>query len=187
MKPTEAAALLTIAAAYDNRKPDADQAKAWSMVLDGVNFQDARDAVVAHYRTSREWLMPVNIIQGVKAIRHQRILEFGATPTPPAELVSDPPAYSAWIADAMKRIADGELTRADFEAPALEERPMPAFTAGRSVRDGLRDDPVNARAAAHQALGDSKAEKVPTPEPPAPAPHKDAERVRAAMSETSDA
>ena len=31
MTPAQAAALLTIAASFDNRKPDADQAKAWAM------------------------------------------------------------------------------------------------------------------------------------------------------------
>lgn len=41
MTPTEAAMLLTIAASYDNRKPDADQAKAWAMVLDDLRFVDA--------------------------------------------------------------------------------------------------------------------------------------------------
>ena len=52
MTPTDAARLLTLAAAYDNRKPDADQAKAWAMVLDGLRFEDCCEAIVAHYRAT---------------------------------------------------------------------------------------------------------------------------------------
>ena len=71
MTPTDAARLLTLAAAYDNRKPDADQAKAWAMVLDGLRFEDCCEAIVAHYPTSRDWMMPAHVIADVKRIRCQ--------------------------------------------------------------------------------------------------------------------
>ena len=73
MTPTEAAALLTIAAAYDNRKPDADQAKAWAMALDGLGFEDCRQVVVEHYRKTRDWLMPADVFNGVRRLRYERI------------------------------------------------------------------------------------------------------------------
>lgn len=109
MKPTEAAALLTIAAAFDNRKADADAAKAWALLLDGLRFEDCRDAVVAHYRTSSEWLMPEKVIAGVKRIRSQRLRDFGPF-TPPARFADDPAGELEWTKRTRERIADGELT-----------------------------------------------------------------------------
>jgi hypothetical protein len=107
MKPTEAAALLTIAAAYDNRKPDADQAKAWAMALDGMRFEDCRTVIVEHYRRTRDWLMPSDVVAGVKSIRDRRIREFGPLPAPDGELESG--EYARQIRETIRRIADGEL------------------------------------------------------------------------------
>ena len=113
MTPTEAAALLTIAAAYDNRKPDADQAKAWAMALDGLGFEDCRDVVVEHYRKSREWLMPADVFAGVRRIRYERIERFGYI-TPPPEL--DFAEEQAYIKHIRERVAAGELTREQYDA-----------------------------------------------------------------------
>ena len=112
MKTTEAAALLTIAAAFDNRKPDADAAQAWALALDGLRFEDCRTAVVAHYRASADWLMPNMVINAVKRMRRERISAFGALPDPPAELDGDPARTHAWTVDAIRRIGDGEITKA---------------------------------------------------------------------------
>ena len=123
MTPAEAAALLTIAAAYDNRKPDPDAAKAWAMALEGLRFEDCREAVVAYYRSSREWLMPVDVIQAVKRLRHARIDAFGPF-DPPPEL--DPKDYSPWLADMLRRIGDGDLTDpAELDPPGRMARELP--------------------------------------------------------------
>ena len=113
MTPTEAAALLTIAASFDNRKPDADQAKAWAMALDGLGFEDCRDVVVEHYRKSREWLMPADVFAGVRRIRYERIERFGYI-TPPPEL--DFAEEQAHIKHIRERVAAGELTREQYDA-----------------------------------------------------------------------
>jgi hypothetical protein len=116
MKPTEAAALLLIAAAYDNRKPDEDQAKAWAMALDGLRFEDCREVIVAHYQRSREWLMPVDVIGGVRRLREKRIADYGP-PEPPANLdPDDTGAYARWLETTKRRIADGDLTAPIVEA-----------------------------------------------------------------------
>ena len=113
MKPTEAAALLTIAAVYDNRKPDADQAKAWAMALDGLRWEDCREVIVAHYQRTREWLMPVDIIRGVKRLRDKRISDT-APPVPPSWLdPDDSAALIRWERETRAAIADGT-----YEAPA---------------------------------------------------------------------
>ena len=105
MTPAEAAALLGIAAAFDNRKPDADAAKAWSVALDGLRFEDCRDVIVAHYRRTADWLMPAHIITEVRRLRSKRLHE--APPvTPPPDLT--PIETTAWLAAERRRIADGD-------------------------------------------------------------------------------
>lgn len=117
MKPTEAAALLTIAAAFDNRKPDPDAAKAWAMALDGLRFEDCREAIVTHYRTSREWMMPADVVSGVKRMRRERLQAFGALPDPPADLdPADPAAYQRWMRETTTAIADGTYQRPETTA-----------------------------------------------------------------------
>jgi hypothetical protein len=129
MSPAEAASLLTIAAAFDNRKPDADQARAWSMALDGIRFEDARDAVVAHYRVSKEWLMPSEVIATVKRIRAKRIDDFGPFDPPPG--VHDPLEYREYLANTRRQIADGALTRERYDAQqaalGITRREVPAL------------------------------------------------------------
>lgn len=111
MTPAEAAALLTVAAAFDNRKPDADQARAWAMALDGLRFEDCRAAIVAHYQGSRDWMMPSDVITKVKRIRNERVLAYGLLPDPPAHIdPDDTAALQRWTRDLTRSIADGELT-----------------------------------------------------------------------------
>src|SRR5690349_10856427 len=105
MNTQEAAALLAIAAAFDNRKPDPDAAKAWSVALDGFRFEDCRDVIVAHYRATTEWLMPHHVIAGVRKIRDTRLRQAGDL-TPPPGL--DPIETVAWLAEAERRVADGD-------------------------------------------------------------------------------
>ncbi|MGZ4519746.1 MAG: hypothetical protein ACXVGA_03710, partial [Mycobacteriaceae bacterium] len=66
MTPAEAQTLLGIAASFDNRKPSEEAAIAWSHALNGFRFVDCRDAIVAHYRVSSEWLMPAKVVAEVK-------------------------------------------------------------------------------------------------------------------------
>lgn len=110
MKPTEAAALLTIAAAYDNRKPDVDQAKAWALALDGLRFEDCRVVIVEHYRRNREWLMPVDVVSGVKRLRDRRIAEYGPIDLPPGFDPDDTAGYARHLREMRRQIGDGTLT-----------------------------------------------------------------------------
>ncbi|MEQ7847740.1 hypothetical protein [Nocardioides kribbensis] len=117
MNPQEAAALLGVAASFDNRKPDPDAATAWSVALRDVRFVDARDAVVAHYSRTSDWLMPAHVIHGVKAIRRNRLLEH--PPITPPDL--EEAETRAWMRAMTQRIADGEVI--DPEAARGELKP----------------------------------------------------------------
>jgi hypothetical protein len=120
MKPTEAAALLTIAASFDNRKPDRDQAQAWAMALDGLRFTDCREVIVQHYRRSREWLMPFDIISGVKRLREKRIAD-APPPAPPSWLdPDDTAAFIRWHQETRAAIADG--TYQQPQTPTITSR-----------------------------------------------------------------
>jgi hypothetical protein len=146
MTPTEAAALLTICAAYDNRKPDADAAKAWAMALDGLRFEDCRDAIVAHHRVSREWIMPADVVTAVKKTRTSRLED--VAPQPPADMDPDDTGrYARWLGHVRRQIADGQ------EPPP---EPYPATRAIGELRGVLRMVPPvialpPARTAEHQA------------------------------------
>lgn len=122
MKATEAAALLTVAAAFDNRKPDADQAHAWAAALDGLRFEDCREAVIRHYRASREWMMPSDVIGGVRKLRDQRLSEFGTLPDPPPHIDPDKTGeLIAWLEETRTAIADGTYERpGPSEVPARD-------------------------------------------------------------------
>lgn len=130
MKPTEAAALLTIAAAFDNRKPDPDTAKAWAMALDGYRFEDCRQVIVQHYRESTDWIMPAHVLRAVKRLRKQR-LDATPDPIPPADLT--PQQTLAWLRDVRRRIADGEHVP-DADRGELTERNLPELKA--LIRNG---------------------------------------------------
>ena len=127
MTPAEAAALLTVAAAYDNRKPDADAAQAWALALDGLRFFDCRAVIVEHYQRSTDWIMPKHVIDAVKRLRDKRIALAGDL-TPPADLT--PAQTIAWLKDARRRIGDGE-TREEVEADygELKSRHLPDLRA----------------------------------------------------------
>lgn len=110
MTPTEAAALLTICAGFDNRKPDADQAKAWSLALDGLRFIDCRDAIVDHYRRTRDWIMPFDVISGVRQVRERRVVQYGPVDIPAGLTETE---YRATFARNVKLIADGDMVRTE--------------------------------------------------------------------------
>jgi hypothetical protein len=64
MKRSEAARLLTFAAAFDNRKIDEEDdaaARAWADVLDGLTFEACFEAIRTHYRTETAFIMPAHI------------------------------------------------------------------------------------------------------------------------------
>jgi hypothetical protein len=123
MNIAEAQVLLGMAAMFDNRKPDEDAAKAWAAALDDLRFIDCRDALIEHYKTSTEWLMPAMVRATVKRIRAKRIADFGHFDVPHGLKDAD---YNRFLLDTRRRIADGEITSAkELETPDLKPRVLP--------------------------------------------------------------
>lgn len=114
--------LLGIAASFDNRKPSEEAAISWAVALDDIRFVDARDAIVAHYRASSDWLMPQKVISEVRRIRTKRIAEAGDL-TPPPDLT--PLETLAWLKEARRRIGDGEAVDQLAAYGDLTPRHMP--------------------------------------------------------------
>lgn len=72
MNKAEVVLLLTFAATYDYRKTGPADVESWHLALDDLDFDDAKQAVVAHYRNTADRMMPFHVRQGVKAIREER-------------------------------------------------------------------------------------------------------------------
>lgn len=116
MTPTDAATLLTMAAAFDNRTPSEIAARAWSKALnDVVNVADAEQVIVDHYAKTRDWIMPSDINQGVAAIRRNRTSRI-ETPQPPASIDGDDVARSIeWQRAFARGVGDGLEESAAFD------------------------------------------------------------------------
>lgn len=117
MTPTDAASLLTMAAAFDNRTPSEIAARAWSKALDDVvNLSDAELVIIEHYAGKREWIMPSDINQGIAAIRRNRTSRI-ETPQPPESIDGDDVARSIeWGRAFMRGIGDGLEEDAAFDS-----------------------------------------------------------------------
>lgn len=109
MNASEAATLLSLCSAYDRRTIGEADAFAWADALDDIRFNDAKDAVKAHYRESREWLMPCDVRAGVKKIREARIIaaeSAGQLPMPPDGLTGA--EWGEWKRKALEAVANGD-------------------------------------------------------------------------------
>lgn len=122
MTPAETFNLLRTIAALDRRTVGEADALAWHATLRDLPYADCRDAVVAHYRDSADWIMPAHVRQRVRAARRERLART-PVPDPPPEMADHPGRYQAWVAAKVRQIADGkdlnrELRRSG--APPIE-------------------------------------------------------------------
>jgi hypothetical protein len=102
MTPTQIATPLAYISSIDGRHTSTLMAEAWSDLIGGLDFEDAKSAVKDHYRDSADWLKPAHIVAGVKRIRAARIREVE------------------------RHVLDGHLTLrpADYGTPAEEVKAM---------------------------------------------------------------
>lgn len=76
MDAGDAAEVLSLAAAYDNRKPGEAAARAWALALPALRLADAKEAVVEHYQRTTDFLMPYHLIDRVRELRERRAARF---------------------------------------------------------------------------------------------------------------
>lgn len=72
MDKSEVVLLLAFAGTYDYRKVGDADIEAWHLAVGDLDFEDAKAAVVAHYRNTADRMMPFHVRQGVKVIREER-------------------------------------------------------------------------------------------------------------------
>ena len=131
MTPAEAAMVLGVASSFDRRTVGEADAQAWAAAMPDVRMVDARDAVVAHYRETRDWVMPADILRRVYVMRRQRLT--GITPpTPPRELADRPAAEARWVRMVRRGLGDG-MAEADAVAAACDALGVPVPDVGRMV------------------------------------------------------
>lgn len=106
MNMSEIATLLAMVAAFDRRTVGEADVVAWHEAIGDLRLEDARSAVVAHFRTSRDWLMPLDVRTAVTAMRRDR-LERDMPTDPPDADPNDPAAYIAALRDQRRRVGDG--------------------------------------------------------------------------------
>ena len=70
MTPDQTVDLLTACAAFDRRTVGKSDVVAWHAIVGDLPFDLAQEAVFAHYRDSREFIMPADVRTWVK--RRQR-------------------------------------------------------------------------------------------------------------------
>jgi hypothetical protein len=94
------------------RQPQArpDAATAWAMALDGLRFEDCRDAIVSHYRASREWIMPARRDRRREAVRTGRLEDVAPWTPPPGMDPDDTGLYARWLAATRRRSRTGSLS-----------------------------------------------------------------------------
>lgn len=120
----EASVLLTVAALYDNRKPDQYVAREWADALKDHDFEDAKQAIRDHYRTpGTGYLTVADVIAGIRRIRDERVK---ASPDP----------FEVELPEYLQLMEDGP----EFNAAYLEwlQRQTAAAAAGEPVDKGVR-------------------------------------------------
>ncbi|HZM83794.1 MAG TPA: hypothetical protein VFC19_49380 [Candidatus Limnocylindrales bacterium] len=64
--------LLIFIAQYDNRRIDDGVVIAWQAIVADLALDDARQAVIGHFSTTTDYLMPVHVRRGVEELRRER-------------------------------------------------------------------------------------------------------------------
>lgn len=137
MNANEVGLLLGLMALGDNRKPpeDPEGRKAmidfWLRMVGDLDYAEAAQAVQEHYRQSRDWIMPKDIRDRVKASRSARLAKTPPPPPPPS-LADDPGRYQQALRARIERIAAGFSVPKAIGGP-LPGGPPPAWSEAREA------------------------------------------------------
>ena len=114
---TTAAALLTVASAFDNRNVTEEAAALWAEALATTTLDDGRAAIVAHYSQRRDWIMPADINREVATIRRRRLKSVDI-PDPPPGLSHGQTV--AWHNRMIRLVGDGMALDAALNQATIE-------------------------------------------------------------------
>lgn len=117
--PSEVVELLSVAAAFDQRTVGEFDVGAWHAAIGDLDLEDARLAVIGHYREHRERLMPADVRDRVILLRRERL---AAVPDLPPDVDPDDPGYFAALRARREAIASGVPVE---HLRTLNERPAP--------------------------------------------------------------
>ena len=150
MNTSELTALLGRIQVLDNRQVDEMTLQAWGPLVEKVNYEDAVEAVNAHFRSSEKYLLPVHVVEGAKRfktirirersrIASRRIVELGGKAP---VYWNDAPRATEELAELGKQIIDGD-PRADDKARDIidaQRRHAAEIEAGRDwvEQNGLK-------------------------------------------------
>lgn len=172
MNTAETTALLAICSSFDSRKPNPETVTAWTAAIGDLEFTAARDAVVAHYQESREWIMPADIRGRVRRERKDRI-EDDVIPMPAGLDPDDTAAYIRVLSAGRRALADGQglaapdgLTRRDLR----ELGPAPIRTLVETDAEERADYMAQLREARRNAAHEFKSAPAVKRDRPAPPP-----------------
>jgi hypothetical protein len=107
MQRSEAAKVLTLCAVYDRRTIGETDATEWHNVLESVRFEDATVAVRQYYATTRQWVMPSDVLAGVKRLRAERLAR--ETDQLPTGDPDDVVGYLRDLRQIRRQVADGTI------------------------------------------------------------------------------
>ena len=131
MKPHQMADLLNLISSTDGRNLTQQMPVAWMEIIGDLDFEDSKAAVVDHFQSSTEWLMPAHVRAGVKRIRDKRLTAVGVDYIYPnrADDEIDMIGVRRELIDA---IASGRMSKDDFEAYSKSGVPCREWT-GREL------------------------------------------------------
>ena len=123
--------LLELIASIDRRKVGLTDRQIWEGLIGDLSAADAQAAVIAHYRESREWIMPADVRTRVKALRRDR-LSREIVPAPPSEVTDEPGRYRAELNAEVRKIADGLSIPKAICEPVREDEPPETWAQARA-------------------------------------------------------
>lgn len=144
MTPADAAELLTVASAFDNRKPSDETSRVWAVALRGLVPMECQRAIVAHYTESSAWLMPSMIRERVEAEQRRIAYEVARLPEPSWLVALDGEEYvrrrHEWMREMTERMRRGEQIELETPEPPTERQLTPILRALSRGMGGKRDD-----------------------------------------------
>lgn len=162
MTTAEIVKLLILVTTYDQRTTGDSDTEAWYAAVGDLEYEDARQGVIAWYRTQSERIMPAHVRAEVRRIRMDKI---GRTPlpAPPSELTDEPGKYKEAIQAGIRRLANswdikaGLGDRPPATEPSQEYRDMREWL---RTRNGAPEAAMDPQAKARQQVAEYRADRA---------------------------